>query len=76
MVLATGARNRKLPVEGADLTGVLYLRTMAESDAIKERFAAAQEIVVAGAGFIGWKSPRSPASSARTSPWSSRSRAS
>lgn len=53
MVLATGARNRKLPVEGADLMGVLYLRTMAESDAIKERFAAAREIVVAGAGFIG-----------------------
>ena len=53
MVLATGARNRKLPVEGADLMGVLYLRTLAESDAIRERFAAAQEIVVAGAGFIG-----------------------
>ncbi|HVZ52889.1 MAG TPA: FAD-dependent oxidoreductase [Pseudolabrys sp.] len=53
MVIATGARNRKLPVEGADLMGVLYLRTMAESDAIKEHFAAAQEIVVAGAGFIG-----------------------
>ncbi len=53
LVLATGARNRKLPVEGAGLTGVLYLRTLAESDAIKERFAEAQEIVVVGAGFIG-----------------------
>ena len=53
LVLATGARNRKLPVEGADLTGVLYLRTLAEADAIQHRFAAAQEIVVAGAGFIG-----------------------
>ena len=53
LVLATGARNRKLPVAGADLDGVLYLRTLAESDAIRQRFAAANEIVVAGAGFIG-----------------------
>ena len=53
LVLATGARNRKLPVDGAELDGVLYLRTLAEADAIKERFAAANNIVVAGAGFIG-----------------------
>ena len=53
LVLATGASNRKLPVEGADLDGVLYLRTLAEADAIKERFAGANDIVVAGAGFIG-----------------------
>ena len=53
LVLATGARNRKLPVPGADLDGVMYLRTLAEADAIKEHFAAANTIVVAGAGFIG-----------------------
>ena len=53
LVLATGARNRALPVPGADADGVLYLRTLAEADAIKERFHAAQSIVVAGAGFIG-----------------------
>jgi 3-phenylpropionate/trans-cinnamate dioxygenase ferredoxin reductase subunit len=53
LVLATGAQNRKLPVPGADADGVLYLRTLAEADAIKERFHAAQAIVVAGAGFIG-----------------------
>lgn len=53
LVLATGARNRKLPVEGADLDGVMYLRTMAEADAMKARFAAANTIVIAGAGFIG-----------------------
>jgi 3-phenylpropionate/trans-cinnamate dioxygenase ferredoxin reductase subunit len=53
LVLATGARNRKLPVEGADLDGVMYLRTLAEADAIKAHFAAATNIVVAGAGFIG-----------------------
>lgn len=53
LVLATGARNRELPVDGAGLDGVLYLRTLAESDAIKQRLAAADNIVVAGAGFIG-----------------------
>jgi 3-phenylpropionate/trans-cinnamate dioxygenase ferredoxin reductase subunit len=53
LVLATGARNRKLPVAGADLDGVMYLRTLAEANAIKERFAATNTIVVAGAGFIG-----------------------
>jgi 3-phenylpropionate/trans-cinnamate dioxygenase ferredoxin reductase subunit len=53
LVLALGARNRTLPVEGADLDGVLYLRSMAESDAMRVRIEAAQNIVVIGAGFIG-----------------------
>ena len=53
LVLALGARNRLLPVEGADLDGVMYLRTLAESDAIHGRFESAKTIVVIGAGFIG-----------------------
>lgn len=53
LVLATGAHNRKLPVPGADLDGVFYLRTLAEADAIKARFESAQTIAVVGAGFIG-----------------------
>jgi len=53
LVLALGARNRLLPVPGADLDGVLYIRTLAETDALKPRLAAAQRIVVIGAGFIG-----------------------
>jgi 3-phenylpropionate/trans-cinnamate dioxygenase ferredoxin reductase subunit len=53
LVLATGARNRQLPLEGADLDGVLYLRTLGDSNSIKARFAAANAIVIAGAGFIG-----------------------
>ncbi len=53
LVLALGARNRLLPLEGADLDGVMYLRTLAESDAIHARFEAAKTIVVIGAGFIG-----------------------
>lgn len=53
LVFATGARNRKLPVEGAGLDGVMYLRTLAEADSMKARFASANNIVIAGAGFIG-----------------------
>ncbi len=53
LVLALGARNRKLPVPGAELDGVFYLRTRAEADAIHARLMAATSIVVVGAGFIG-----------------------
>jgi len=53
LVLATGARNRVLPVHGAELPGVLYLRTRADADAIRQRFTEAHSVVVAGAGFIG-----------------------
>ncbi|MFK8252590.1 NAD(P)/FAD-dependent oxidoreductase [Ancylobacter terrae] len=53
LVLATGARNRPLPVEGAGLDGVLYLRTLAEAAELKQRLAGAERVVVIGAGFIG-----------------------
>jgi len=53
LVLATGARNRPLPVAGADLDGVCYLRTLDESVAIRQRLADAQQVVVIGGGFIG-----------------------
>lgn len=53
LVLATGAHNRKLPVAGAEHEGVLYLRSIADANLIQERFATAQSVVVAGAGFIG-----------------------
>lgn len=53
LVLATGARNRKLPVPGAELDGVMELRTLADADLLRERLSEAGEIVVVGAGFIG-----------------------
>ncbi|MEO8028157.1 MAG: FAD-dependent oxidoreductase [Bryobacteraceae bacterium] len=53
LVLAVGARNRKLPIEGADLDGVCYLRTAAEAIDVRGRFGSANEIVVIGGGFIG-----------------------
>src|SRR5215208_4180201 len=37
LLLATGGEPRRLPVDGADLDGVLYLRNLPDSDAIAER---------------------------------------
>jgi 3-phenylpropionate/trans-cinnamate dioxygenase ferredoxin reductase component len=53
LVLATGARFRRLAVPGAELDGVLPLRTLADADILRDRLAQAREIVVIGAGFIG-----------------------
>jgi len=53
LVLATGARFRPLAVPGAELDGVLPLRTLADTDILRERLDQAREIVVVGAGFIG-----------------------
>jgi 3-phenylpropionate/trans-cinnamate dioxygenase ferredoxin reductase subunit len=53
LVLATGARNRPLPVPGADLGNVFFLRTLDEAIQLRERMPAAKNAVVIGAGFIG-----------------------
>lgn len=53
LVLATGARNRIPPLPGVELDGVAYLRTLAETHDLRDRLAAAERIVVIGAGFIG-----------------------
>jgi 3-phenylpropionate/trans-cinnamate dioxygenase ferredoxin reductase subunit len=53
LLLATGARPRTLPVPGADLGGVLYLRTLADSDRIAEAAVSGARLVIIGAGWIG-----------------------
>src|SRR5215472_18812425 len=53
LVLATGAGCRLLTVPGADLDGVLALRTLADADALRQRLNGSTEVVVIGAGFIG-----------------------
>ncbi|HWD01916.1 MAG TPA: FAD-dependent oxidoreductase [Amycolatopsis sp.] len=53
LVLATGARNRVLPVPGADLGGVLTLRTREDADRLRSSLDCAANIVVIGGGFIG-----------------------
>lgn len=53
LVLATGSRNRPLPVPGAELDGVFQLRTLADAEALRSRLAGLRRAVVVGAGFIG-----------------------
>jgi 3-phenylpropionate/trans-cinnamate dioxygenase ferredoxin reductase subunit len=53
LVLATGARVRKLPVPGAELAGVVYVRTLADAVTMKPLIEAAQNVAVIGGGFIG-----------------------
>ena len=53
LLIATGGRNRRLSVPGAQLPGIHYLRTVAECDAIKQEATATQRAVVVGMGFIG-----------------------
>nr|WSZ19038.1 FAD-dependent oxidoreductase [Streptomyces canus] len=53
LLLTTGSSPRRLPVPGADLERVLYLRRVEDSDRIKEAFQSASRAVVIGAGWIG-----------------------
>jgi 3-phenylpropionate/trans-cinnamate dioxygenase ferredoxin reductase subunit len=53
LLLATGSSPRLLPVPGADLDGVLYLRRVGDSDRLKAAFAAAGKVAVIGGGWIG-----------------------
>ncbi|WP_310721252.1 FAD-dependent oxidoreductase [Streptomyces lydicus] len=51
--LTTGASPRRLPVPGADLDGVLYLRRVGDCERIKRTFQTASRIVFVGGGWIG-----------------------
>jgi 3-phenylpropionate/trans-cinnamate dioxygenase ferredoxin reductase subunit len=53
LLLTTGAEPRRLSVPGAELDGILYLRSLADSDALAERLTAGGRVVVIGAGWIG-----------------------
>jgi 3-phenylpropionate/trans-cinnamate dioxygenase ferredoxin reductase subunit len=53
LLLTTGAEPRRIPVRGAELEGIHYLRTMADSDALRERLKDGARVVVVGAGWIG-----------------------
>ncbi|MGO9052884.1 MAG: NAD(P)/FAD-dependent oxidoreductase [Streptosporangiaceae bacterium] len=53
LLLATGSSPRRLSVPGADLDGVLYLRSVADCDQIKAAFRSASRVAVIGGGWIG-----------------------
>jgi 3-phenylpropionate/trans-cinnamate dioxygenase ferredoxin reductase component len=53
LVLATGARPRRLNIPGSTRTGVHELRTLASSLHLRNDYAEGKRVVVIGAGFIG-----------------------
>ena len=53
LLLATGAEPRRLAIPGGELDGVLYLRSVQDSDTLRERLDRGGALVVVGAGWIG-----------------------
>jgi 3-phenylpropionate/trans-cinnamate dioxygenase ferredoxin reductase component len=51
-VLATGANVRRLRVDGGDLEGIHYLRTLGNADAIRADVADAENVVLVGGSYI------------------------
>ena len=52
-LVATGVRNRRLDVPGADLEGIHQLRRTADADRIRQAALEADKAVIVGMGFIG-----------------------
>jgi 3-phenylpropionate/trans-cinnamate dioxygenase ferredoxin reductase component len=53
LILATGARARRIPLPGLDLQGVLELRTAADADQLKAALAPGKRLAIVGGGYIG-----------------------
>jgi 3-phenylpropionate/trans-cinnamate dioxygenase ferredoxin reductase subunit len=53
LILATGARPRRMGIEGEDLPGVHALRSIADADAIKAGLQPGRRLVVIGGGYVG-----------------------
>ena len=50
LLLATGAEPRRLTIPGSELDGILYLRSVEDSDMLRERLTPGAAVVVIGAG--------------------------
>jgi 3-phenylpropionate/trans-cinnamate dioxygenase ferredoxin reductase subunit len=53
LLIATGCSARRLVVPGADAQGILYLRTLQDSYALRGALKAGARLVIVGGGFIG-----------------------
>src|SRR5690606_31900568 len=53
LLLATGARPRRLNLPGSDLDGLFYLRRAEDADAIRAALRRGRRAVMVGAGYIG-----------------------
>jgi 3-phenylpropionate/trans-cinnamate dioxygenase ferredoxin reductase component len=52
-LVATGSNVRILHADGAELEGIHYLRTMRNSDALREELEQAERVVLIGGSYIG-----------------------
>src|SRR5262245_28594616 len=53
LLLATGSQPRLLPLPGAELNGVYYLRTAADVERLRPELQAGRRAVIVGGGYIG-----------------------
>ena len=53
LLIATGAEPRHLPLPGAELDGIVYLRTIEDSEALGGQLGEGTRVTVVGAGWIG-----------------------
>jgi len=53
LVIATGMRPNRLPVPGAELAGVLSLRTAADAEQLKAHLKPGAHLAIIGGGYIG-----------------------
>lgn len=53
LLIATGAAPRRLKLPGANLKGIHYLRSLHDSQKLREMIQPGRHAVVVGAGFIG-----------------------
>ena len=53
LLIATGARNRRFPIPGIELEGVLDLRTLGDAAGIRAEMLPGRKVLMAGMGFIG-----------------------
>lgn len=53
LILATGARPRRLPIAGAELPGLHVVRTIEDTEGLQEDMASARRLALVGGGYIG-----------------------
>ena len=53
LLIATGARPRKLEIPGSELQNIFYLRTIQDARRIHQKATEAKKGIVVGGGFIG-----------------------
>ncbi len=53
LLLATGSSARRLTVPGSDAQGIVYLRTLADCQALRGLLKKGTKLVIVGGGFIG-----------------------